>query len=599
MVEQERDTKQNYQVLLEAIDFFTQRFHLNQLFHYSLLFSTRMLQLDKAALFVYKPDGFLCTEQTSFAELVGRKVFVSQKFKELPLYNGRIITKEFTEYLPADFVEEYGIKLVVPIINDTELIGFIVTPTRTKGEFTETELTFADILMKLMNASFENNSRLLDFNQVKSDLDKKLFDLFVINQSTKALLSELDMKKLYSIATDVFSEISGSRVTSFSVYDELTKKVKVVGFKDVHSFKTNYTELTLNSQFFPEKVVLNVKKDQYILRELFVESERLEELQAEYVVLIMRNGIVGIVTLSESRSGEGYDSAIFELIETLASSTCIALNNAKLFQEISYQKELVEKKLKTLETYNVLSRTVNSCETEEELLSLSLQAIQLAFGVQQAFYAKKMNGHTYKISQAVGLYTTTNETIELKNDFYEELGDTFIQYQQTHLSDYFSGQITSEVRSTNGLIVSPISFRTRTDSLEEEPVYLLVIFSEDRALKHEDFLIIDTLTRNIRPILYQMNRVKDDKRKFLQAVEERMISSKLFGTENVFVYWQREHIHPFHDGASVVVDGKELQTYYRINGYVFFLENQLVEYDGWNIIHNPRELEDIIGHPYQ
>ena len=61
----------------------------------------------------------------------------------------------------------------------------------------------------------------------KSELDEKVFNLFAINQSSKVLLSELDLSVLYNLSIDVFSELTQSALTSFFLYDEKEKTMSL------------------------------------------------------------------------------------------------------------------------------------------------------------------------------------------------------------------------------------------------------------------------------------------------------------------------------------------------------------------------------------
>ena len=64
-----------------------------------------------------------------------------------------------------------------------------------------------------------------ELRAINESLDEKIFNLFAINQSSKALLSQLDLDSLYGLAVDVFSELTQSSATGFVLFDEKAKNM--------------------------------------------------------------------------------------------------------------------------------------------------------------------------------------------------------------------------------------------------------------------------------------------------------------------------------------------------------------------------------------
>ncbi|MCD8500568.1 MAG: GAF domain-containing protein [Bacillaceae bacterium] len=133
---------------------------------------------------------------------------------------------------------KFDMKLVIPLIIDSELFGFIISNGKIINAFEEDDFHILNALMRLFNNALENSRHFEDLKKSNAILDQKLFNLFIINQSTKVLLSELDIDQLTATATDVFSEVSGSQVTTLGIYDELTEKVKLASYRNVRSFTT-------------------------------------------------------------------------------------------------------------------------------------------------------------------------------------------------------------------------------------------------------------------------------------------------------------------------------------------------------------------------
>ncbi|WP_108670855.1 GAF domain-containing protein [Peribacillus acanthi] len=593
MLKQE-DTKEKFNIILEAIEFFTQRFHLDLILEYSLSFMRRLLELDQAILFVRKDwDLVPFNKEDSH---VSESYAISQKLNDLPLYYGRILTNDMESYLPLEMIHNYDAQIAVPLINDTHLIGLIISNGKQNGVLTEEDLVYADTLMKLMNVSIETNQRLIDFRKVCNNLDNKIFNLFVINQSTKALLSQLNLENLCNIATDVFSEVSGSNVTSFGLYDSISDHIKIIGYKNVNSFDRIYAEIKLKKKVYhSQKIVLHIKKDNEIIKDLFSNWEQFEELGTEYIILIVKDSILGLVTIGKTRNGAPYDDSIFELIETLAASTYIGITNAMLFEEISTKQRQAEKKFEYLNLFNQLSRTINTCESLSELFELSLQTLELGFGIQEAFFAKRDENDSFCIEQSI-----STDLIGKRFCFKTKINQMIVEYQSSAITRYMAGQwIDKERDGMNCLIVVPFTSQQKICQPEEEGgSYVLVITQTSKVVNEEELLIVDTLIQNMRPIIHHMElssiAKKSEKDLFIDELESSLMRRKV-NEEELFVFWRKKQNSPFDES-----DADKNENVFSFSGYEFFLStnHQPPEGDGWKVIINPENQIEVLQYPY-
>ncbi|AZB41765.1 hypothetical protein CEF21_05305 [Bacillus sp. FJAT-42376] len=499
-----------YEILLQAIEVFTQRYEKNALFEFAFEFTNKLLTLHRSALFKRSGERFILAHTKEY-DTQEYEIPVNEKLEGLPLYYGRPLSAgQLPEYFSEAFIRGFSAAWVIPLINDTRLVGLIVTDGKTAGDITKDDELVLTIMMNLVNASLENNQRFLDFQTINGELDRKVFSLFVLNQSIKALLSELNVGKLYEMATDVFSEVSGSRVTSFGIYDPLTNKIKLKGYRNVHSFQCRYAELEMKERFFcPDRIVIRIKEEPELLNELFKDPSVLADLEAEYIILIQKEKLIGMVTLSESRQNTPYDHGTIELIETLASSTYIALNNAQMFEKQEKQKREAESKLNVLQMYNRLIRTINSCKTKEELLKLSMTTLELGFGVSKAFFAFD-NGEAYEIAACIGA-DLTGETFLLEDRIQRTIRDEiYYDYFSDRLPAYFSDeQFCERLGESTGIVIAPIQWQHEYDYTEsgfQAPYGYLIVTETAASLKEEDILLMDTITRNITPLIYHMDQ---------------------------------------------------------------------------------------------
>lgn len=134
---------------------------------------------------------------------------------------------------------------------------------------------------------------------------------------------------------------------------------------------------------------MSIQEDYQLFMDSFQNSEAvIKNLRPLYIVLLIKNKVLlGFVTLGKKVTDKPYNKGIFELIESLASSTYIAVSNAKYFKETNEQKLLLQKKFNRLVSLNNLMKNINSAATTEELANLTLSTLNISFGIKSGIFA--------------------------------------------------------------------------------------------------------------------------------------------------------------------------------------------------------------------
>ena len=341
-----------YNKLLRAIDFFTQRFTIEQLSNFAFEFIGELLNVHSVALFERENESFHLKKCIGI-DVNNYHITNTAKLQNIATFHGNIMISNFVQYFDKVDIDFFNTNLAIPLIIDDNLHGFMLCNNSCNINFEDENYNICNSLMRLINSNLENIKHIEDLERKNKQLDSKIFNLFAINHSSKSLLSQINLEKLYYLATDIFSEVTTSKVTSFGIFDNLTNKINVLGYRNVSNFSRYYTHLNLYcNNYKKNKIVLDIVDDIDIIKSIFINYEEFYKLDAKFIVLLVKDEILGFVTLSESVTNNHYDESTFELIESLSSFAHIALSNAIMFQEIKYQKELVEKKFKSLSKLN-------------------------------------------------------------------------------------------------------------------------------------------------------------------------------------------------------------------------------------------------------
>ncbi len=495
-----------YTGLVQAIDYFSQKLVFEQIIDAAFDFINELLLVDNSAIFILEEDNYIVKKNKGFSNELG-SIPLTTELKNLAAFNGNILYEQekIIKFFNAELVESLDLNAVVPLIIEGKLFGFILFHNKNIGE---DDYIISEALMRLINNALENFSRYEKLAKVNAELDEKVFNLFAINQSSKILLSELRMEVLYTISVDVFSELTRSKVTGFVLYDEKAERYLLKSYKDVfYKLKDVTIDLELNSSsnVNQNKVIVDLQNEADIkyMESLFSEAyEQLSQLEAKYAVLILKNDkILGFVTLSDTVTGSMYSDGIFELIESLASSTYTALSNATLFYMINEQKALIQKKLDKLVSLNNLSKNISSSTRIDTLLETCTKTMQISFNAEKAafcLYKKEIN--VFEISSSINLEHCSNRIV-VPNQYWKRIfeGDSVYAMGQENVAKYFGDNLASEIGEAQGVLIIPVY----VDMMDIEVLGAITVFKYEgiQLDNEENLLLLETIAGNIAPVL--------------------------------------------------------------------------------------------------
>lgn len=499
-----------YTGLVQAIDFFSQKLVFEQIIEAAFDFINELLLVDKSAIYVLENNTYAVKKVKGFSKTLD-DIEVTVELKNLATFYGNILyeREKIVRFFEPSVIDSLGINAIVPLIIEGNLYGFIVFHNENFGQ---DDFIISEALMRLINNALEEYSRYEKLIKVNLELDEKIFNLFAINQSSKVLLSDLRMDVLYNISVDVFSELTRSKITGFVLFDERSDRYVLKSFKDVfYKTKDVFIRLMLKNphNINPNKVIIDLRseKDTEYFNSLFddidiLSSTQLEQLEAKYVVLLLKNSnILGFVTLSDTVTDSEYSDGIFELIESLAASTYTALSNAKLFEIVNEQKALIQKKLDKLISLNYLTRNISTSIRTDTLLEMATKTLQVSFNVDKgAFCLYKKDTNKFEFSATINLDQCKNEMITPNEKWKRTFeGDCVYAIGQANIAEYLGEEYTDKIGDVQGVLIIPVYM----DMMEIELLGAIVIFKyNDLPLDNEEnMLIIDTIAGNIAPVL--------------------------------------------------------------------------------------------------
>ncbi len=245
------------------------------------------------------------------------------------------VTKE-PDYIEA--VPNVRSELAVPLIVKNRLIGVIDLEAREPGYFTEEHRRLLELIGSRMAVGIENA-------QLYTRTTKQARTLLLLNEIARELTSILNLDELLKRIAELLNRIIDYQMFSILLLDESGQKL-------VHRFSLRFQESIHLKHDIPlgrgivgaaaaEKaavLVPDVSKDP---RYLVANPETKSELA---VPLIYKDKVIGVLDLEHTRRGF-FTEDHKRTITTLAAQVAIAIENARLYEEIARQERRLERDL--------------------------------------------------------------------------------------------------------------------------------------------------------------------------------------------------------------------------------------------------------------
>jgi len=524
-----------YNGLLEAIRFFSNRLTLDQIT--DAAFVNELLTVHKSAMYLLKNNGYELVKQRGYKSTHTR-IEITRELDQFALYVGNVINgrNALTQYFETDLLDELEASVMLPLLLEDKLYGFFLLSGRITASFNDNDIFVCTTLMNLFNNSLENSNRLERLRIINHELDEKIFNLFAINQSARVMLTEHRLEQLYGLAVDVFSELTQSAHTGFILYDEPSEKYALKAYRNVFdtSGKMETFSLDMDPDVHNEKQILDLSDENDLdcfCRMFAGGKELLDYLNASYVVFIFGDfqKILGFVTLGRTVTGNEYKKSAFELVNSLASYTFIALSNALLIETVNRQKMQLQEKLDRLIKLNRLSKNINSALDSSTLIELTLETLVVSFGVQSAMITLyDEENDCLNINNATDLSLV--DSVIPMNPSLEQLkkGRIIFESDSDMVSSIIGYELANALSDNSGILIIPMTL----DRYETVLIGAIIIFKlKDGLLSNEEnTLTFETVANQIAPLINgftslekQQNLLRQDASKvFLMNLQEQI-----------------------------------------------------------------------------
>ena len=235
--------------------------------------------------------------------------------------------------------EDVKSRLDVPMIVGAEVKGIVSLQNIDREHaFTESDLRLLQTLANSMSVALEN-ARLFDETQrLLKETEQRNAELAIINSVQEGLVAKMDMQGIYELVGDKIRDIFDAQVVDIGLYD---RKEQVVRFPYAIERGVRFPDepmplLGFRQHVFETRQFLLINED---VRGAAMKFGNPVSIAGEatkstlFVPMIVGDEAKGVISLQNLDREHAFSESDVRLLQTLANSMSVALENARLFDE--------------------------------------------------------------------------------------------------------------------------------------------------------------------------------------------------------------------------------------------------------------------------
>ncbi|HET7377687.1 MAG TPA: GAF domain-containing protein, partial [Anaerolineae bacterium] len=287
--------------------------------------------------------------------------------------------------------------LVVPILAGDQAIGVICLEDERENAFPDSTVNLLTTLAANLGVALQNARRFDETRSLLKETDQRAAELALINSVQAGLASQLDFLSIVNLVGDKICEIFRSQDISIGLYDRasniLTMPYYVEGGK-------HYTiePLPLSSGFSAH--VLRTRQPLMINEHQSIRAQELgarligdldnmialDEQSYLGVPILKDDEAIGLVTLYANHT-QAFTDAHVNLLQTLANSMSVALENARLFDETQRLLKETDQRAAELAIINSVQLGLASKLEFQSIIDLVGNKVQEIFAADTTYIA--------------------------------------------------------------------------------------------------------------------------------------------------------------------------------------------------------------------
>jgi GAF domain-containing protein/CheY-like chemotaxis protein len=306
----------------------------------------------------------------------------------------------------AQFQQEIGAMIIpgtelekslmaVPIMTGNTAIGLVYIGNYEKEHaFAESDLRLLQTVVNAMSVALEN-ARLFDETQrLLKETEQRAAELAIINSVQQGLASKLDMQAIYDLIGDKICAIFSLQTCFIMIYDRNTA-TEYYPYLVEDGTRLQQEPIAHDENGFGPHV-MRTRQPLMINEDMLARSAEVGSYNiggsgtvksAIYVPLMVGDDVKGVISVQNTQREHAFTDSDLRLLNTLASSMSVALENARLFDETQRLLKETEARAAELTAISAVSQALVAEPELESLIQLIGEQVCEIFKADIAYLA--------------------------------------------------------------------------------------------------------------------------------------------------------------------------------------------------------------------
>jgi serine phosphatase RsbU (regulator of sigma subunit) len=240
--------------------------------------------------------------------------------------------------------------LGVPMLVGDQVTGILsLQNVDQENAFNESDVRFLQTIAASMSIALENAHLFDETQRLLEASEQRSGELQIINSVQQGLAQKLDAASIYELVGQKFRETFQQADLAIVVYDA-GSDVLSAPFLVENGKRLTFTPLKLNGKGFigyllhnPQPLLINEEMEQAVIRyQGVIAAGTGLPKSALYVPLMMGGFMRGAIVLQDMHRELAFSESDVRLLQTLANSMSVALENARLWEQESIYRKALE-----------------------------------------------------------------------------------------------------------------------------------------------------------------------------------------------------------------------------------------------------------------
>ena len=300
--------------------------------------------------------------------------------------------------------------LFVPLIIGEKVTGYTSLQNIDKEDaFSESDVRLMETLANSMGVALENARLFDETNRLLKETEQQKAELGVINSVQEGLAKELDMQAIYDLVGNRIQQLFNAQVVIIATFDHETAietfKYLIEDGQRFYPDARPYDKLRQHLVITKQKIVINTNyAEAYARFGLKTLPGTNITKSGVFVPLIIGDKINSYISLQNNEIENAFSDSDIRLLETLANSMSVALENARLFDETNRLLKETEQRTAELAVINSVQEGLAKELDMHAIYELVGNKIQEVFNAQAVIictfdHEKKLEYFNYHIER--------------------------------------------------------------------------------------------------------------------------------------------------------------------------------------------------------